>query len=356
MNVFHVTRCIATPRAYGGFNRSQQILGILARHDIHCLPIDLFSEEFGDRSGNVRAGLAPALGANFPQPRSYARLWTAGRFHRMLAASQARHPDVRPLLIWESTGDELFGYAAAQMGLKVVALPHDLVTLNRVPAPEPGPELAREVLGLKRCDGLFTISREEQWLLGLFGCPADFLPYFPPAALEASLLRARQNRRPPANAPILLLGSISNPQTRAGVEHQLQLLRSAAPAPGRRVILAGNGTEALAALAGANVEVRGAVSDEALATLMAESAVLWTYQAAGTGALTRIVEALLAGLPVAGGGVALRSTAHLRDVYPVETVAELAALLPLLPPVAAQPVPPLQAEQELVKKVTALAA
>jgi hypothetical protein len=228
------------------------------------------------------------------------------------------------------------------------------VTLNRAVAPEPGADFTREVRGLVHSDSVFTISLEERWLLRLFGCSADYLPYFPPAAVEESLLRARQNRRPAADAPILLLGSVTNPQTRTGLEHQLRLLRAAAPALDRRVILAGNGTQDLAPLAGANIEVRGAVSDEDLTTLMAETAVLWTHQAAGTGALTRVAECLIAGLPVAGSGVALRSTSHLSDVYAVETVDDLRRLLPTLPRVAVRPLPPSQAEREFAEKVTAL--
>jgi glycosyltransferase involved in cell wall biosynthesis len=259
------------------------------------------------------------------------------------------------VLIWENTQDDLLAHAAARLGLKVIALPHDLVALNRATIHEPWRALAREVRGLAGSDQVITIALEERWLLRLLGCPARWLPYYPPAAVEASLRRARLLRRPAAHAPILILGSTANPQTRAGLEHQLQLLRAAGPIAGRRVVLAGNGTADLTDLAGKNIEVRGAVSDGELTTLMAEAAVLWTYQAAGTGALTRIVEALIAGVPVAGGGVALRSTAHLAHVYPAETVAELAALLPSLPAVAAQPARPTAAEQEFIGQVKALA-
>ena len=356
MNIFHVTRCVSAPRPYGGFNRSQQILGILSRHGINCRSIDLFAAEFGHRGPNLRAGLALALRSDFPQPRTYSRLWIAGHYHRLLAAAIAREADMRPVLIWENTEDDLLASAAQQLGLKVIAVPHDLVTLNRPTHGDTWPDLAREVRGLSRSDALFAISLEERWLLQLLGCSAGWLPYFPPAALETSLLRTRAQRRPAADAPILMLGSATNPQTRAGLEHQLKLLRAVSPALGRKVVLAGNGTQDLAALAGENVEMRGAISDSELTTLMAEAAVLWTYQAAGTGALTRVVEALLAGLPVAGGGVALRSTAHLADVFPVETIAQLHQLLPLLPVVAAQPLPPTQAEEDFVKTVTALAS
>ena len=191
MNIFHVTRCIAAPRAYGGFNRSQQILGILSRQGINCMSIDLFAEDFGGRAGNLRAGLALALRRGFPKPRSYSRLWVAGHYHRLLASALARQPAIRPVLIWEDTEDDLLAYAATQLGLKVIAIPHDLVTLNRPASREPWPDLAREVRGLARSHGLFTISEEERWLLQLLGCSAGWLPYYPPAALETSLLRAR---------------------------------------------------------------------------------------------------------------------------------------------------------------------
>jgi hypothetical protein len=355
MKVLHVTRCTAGPRAYGGFNRSRQILETLSLHGIDCTTVDLFAPDFGERAGNLRAGLALALRRGFPAPRSYARLWIAGRYHRLLATALARSPAVHPVLIWENTQDDLLAHAAAQLGLKVVALPHDLVALNRPAGRETWPALAREVRGLAGCAGLFTISLEERWLLRLLGGAAEWLPYYPPAEIESLLLQVRRQRRPAVNAPILILGSTSNPQTRAGLAHQLQLLRAAGPTFGRRVVLAGNGTSDLAALAGPDIEVRGTVGDDELAALMTEAAVLWTYQAAGTGALTRVVESLVAGLPVAGGGVALRSTGHLAHVYPAETVAELNALLPSLPAIATPPVRPLRAEREFAGRVKALA-
>jgi hypothetical protein len=355
MKVLHVTRCLAAPRAYGGYNRSRQILEALSLHAVDCIPVDLFAPDFGGRTGNLRAGLALAWQRGFPAPRTYARLWIAGHYHRLLAAAVARQPAVHPVLIWENTQDDLLAYAAARLGLRVVALPHDLVALNRPAGPDTWPALAREVRGLAGCNGLFTISLEERWLLRLLGCAAECLPYYPPAEIESLLLQVRQQRRPAVNAPVLILGSTSNPQTRAGLAHQLQLLRDAGSALGRRIVLAGNGTSDLAELAGPGVEVRGTVGDGELSTLMAEAAVLWAYQAAGTGALTRVVEALVAGLPVAGGGVALRSTGHLSHVYPAGTVAELMALLPSLPAVAARPARPLQAERDFAGGVKALA-
>ena len=150
MNIFHVTRCLAAPRAYGGYNRSQQILGILSRQEIHCMSINLFAEDFGGRAANVRAGLALVLRRGFPQPRSYSRLWIAGHYYRLLASALARQPAIRPVLIWENAEDDLLAHAATQLGLKVIAVPHDLVALNRPANPKTWPDLAREVRGLAR--------------------------------------------------------------------------------------------------------------------------------------------------------------------------------------------------------------
>ncbi len=352
---FHSTRCLPGARAYGGVNRSQQLLHVLQAAGGQPVPLNLFPNEHADRNGNLRAGLALALRRDFPGARTYSRIWTAGRYARLLGAARFANPGTPPLLLWENTADDLLAHAARSAGFQVVALPHDMVALNREGKGDRLPAFNEEIRALARTLATFTISEEENWLLRLFGCDSEWLPYHPSPLVEAPLLATRANRRPGPNAPVLILGSISNPQTRAGILHQLEMLRACPGIVGRQILLAGNDTDTLAPLIPPGVTLLGSASDDVLQDLLQTCAVIWIYQHTGTGALTRVVETLLAGLPVAGGGLALRSAHHHPDVHPADTPDDLARLLPFLPSCARQPRRPIAAETLFARKIRLLA-
>jgi hypothetical protein len=82
------------------------------------------------------------------------------------------------------------------------------------------------------------------------------------------------------------------------------------------------------------------VTDEALFELLAEARGLLVHQDRGAGALSRITEALVAGVPVIANRIAARSTRGYQGVSVYDTPEELRSLiaaagfqaLPSLPP------------------------
>jgi hypothetical protein len=97
------------------------------------------------------------------------------------------------------------------------------------------------------------------------------------------------------------------------------------------VMLAGYGTEALAGDAPPRVRVLGGQSWEALTDLLAGAAALWVHQAPMSGALTRIPEALIAGVPVVANGWGARGHAAMDGLSVYADAAGLAAAIKALP-------------------------
>jgi glycosyltransferase involved in cell wall biosynthesis len=217
--------------------------------------------------------------------------------------------------------------------------------------------LERELEFLRRCHAVFCISREEQWLLRVQGIEADHLPYYPPRQLEEFLRDVRRRRRPPAARRFLLLGTALHLPTGRGLEDQLRALCSKPGPGGYRIDVAGRGTEGLkSAVASPNVVIHGTVSQEHLGELLAETSAAIIHQRPSVGALTRIPELLLAGVPVIANVDASRSAWMLPGVMHFDSTEELEALMDGPLPVPPVPERPLRAEQRFCEAVRELMA
>lgn len=235
------------------------------------------------------------------------------------------------VVIWERTFDRLLPAIAREYSYRVIALPHNLETLC-LPKSDAiqgvAPEFNDEVARLGEADACFTIAREEQWLLANFGVPSTYLPYFPPTEVAVPLRRIRAARSlVPPSGQVLVLGNALHPPTAEGMTVAIRELKATLP-KGSRIVVAGFGSEALRELTNSPaIEIRGWSSPTALEALLIETSVFMANQTRGAGALTRIPEALLAGIPVLANAVAARSAQDLPGVYVYQTTAELESLL-----------------------------
>ncbi len=265
----------------------------------------------------------------------------------------AAHRGAR-VLLWETTYDDLLPDIARRAGYRVIALPHNLESLvsERVFADatyDPIPDLAAEVRRLRRADRVFTISREERWLLEARGLEPAYLPFFPTAALAAECARIRARRETLAGpdgrvpGPLLLLGSAFNPATARGMKHQLAWLRAAGSTAAEVVVVGPQSDVVLADFAAPRVRILGSVSRERLVTLLETCSALLIHTHGGGGAVTRIPEALLSGVPIIANSNAARDQHGTPGVHSYETAAEFAALAASPPPIPPVPSPPLSA-------------
>ena len=277
----------------------------------------------------------------------------------------ARHDGVR-VLLWETTYDTLLPKLAREAGYKVVALPHNLESLvsERVFADascDPFADLAAEVKRLALADSVFTISKEERWLLEARGLSPFYLPYFPDEPLAGECLRIRAKRESLADAsgavpgPLLLVGSAFNPATARGMQAQLRWLkRNRLPDAG--IIVAGPQTDVvLAAEQGSGIRILGGVSRPRLVELQETCSALLIHTYGGAGAVTRIPEALLSGLPVIANANAGRDVHGTPGVHTYETPDEFLELSQNALAVPPRPPRPAQCEARFEKELDRLA-
>jgi hypothetical protein len=268
------------------------------------------------------------------------------------------------LLVWERTrnGGVVAPYAAADAGVRLLAVPQNLESLvegqHDVTTRSTRPEvnLRDEIQRLRLAAAVFCISYEEQWLLADCGIQAEVLPYFPVAEIEAGLLRLRTRRDPARPARFLVIGTAGNPPVRAGM---IELLRQAGPVARRcgcELHVAGYDTEQLAGQLGEATVLHGSVSADELTRLMttARGALIW--QRSGSGALTRIAECLLAGLPVLANEIAARSYHHFPGIHLFRSADELAELMTADLPMPSAPSRPVKDETRFIERLRSLAS
>jgi hypothetical protein len=336
---------------HGGQHRALQVVELIARAGY--TPVRLGAEYSWGRGVRWSQGAWLALRGHVQNLR---RMIPALGHH--LDRVRTALPGRRPVVVWESTANWIFAEAAKAAGVAVIAVPQNLESLVR-PGPDPlsGEEipasLEHELRALGVSDAVFTISREEQWLLALRGVDADFLPYHPAPALSEKLLRIRNLRQP--NERFLMLGTVYNPPTEAGMREQLSILERIAEQQPLSVDVAGFGTERLARDS-KTLRFLGAVSPEQLDGLLKTTRGLLLHQRAAAGAITRIAEMLTAGVPVMGNPIACRSAIERAGVHVYSDERELAALLRDPPPTPPPPAAPSGAEERFMACVRRLAS
>ena len=198
--------------------------------------------------------------------------------------------------LWENTTDRNMLYLLKATGHRVIGLPHNIESLVHNNSME---AFEKEVTNLGHCDAIFTISKEETWLLRLLGLNAHYLPYYPPKDVESFLLSIRQKRelrQSTSRKVFSLLGSATNIPTRSGMQELIDF--AATKELPFDLLIAGYGTESLKTVSHPNITLLGTLSTEELEKMLIEIDGIIIYQPPTTGALTRIPEMVLAGIPV----------------------------------------------------------
>jgi hypothetical protein len=319
----------------GGHRRARQLLDLLRRQG------EEVTLAFPVRD-TIGAGLRRA---DWSTVADYMRFVRRGPLTRLrVAASFARnygdwrrglerYPRAR-VLVWEDTANTHTLRAAKDAGLRVVAVPQNIESLvpglrdARTGQSLPW-SLEHEVHQLSRADRVYTISREEQWLLRLRGVAAEYLPFFPDPPQRQRWLNLRRERRMNRDAldRYLVLGSAVNPPTRAGMAELLTWLTASPSASLSPVKVIGYGTEIFRDLQNGQVEVLGTLNDEALEEHLLRARAVILHQPAAVGALIRVSEMLLAGVPIFANAIAARSTSQYHGVVVYESFAELGSML-----------------------------
>ena len=242
--------------------------------------------------------------------------------------------------IWEYTWSSYWyiPLIARRLGLKIVVIPHNLESLvysqrSHKPKKVLSPLwLDEEIEYLDYANKIFCISREEQWLLSLHINPnkVHYLPYNPPKASLDFLMDVRSEReKQEQQAIVTVLGSAVNPPTLKGMKDL------------KKHLLEHNNKELLFDFVGygvnwvkedheilpENIIMSESISDAELREKLIKTSCVLVHQIPSSGALTKIQEMQIAGIPVLVNSMGARSYYNLEGVYVYETFSDLEVYL-----------------------------
>lgn len=269
------------------------------------------------------------------------------------------------LLLWESSRQQnyLMSYAAKDTGFKVIGIPHNLESLVAGQVSDFTGKSApywfeEELQSLRQCDAIFTISREEQYLLKLFGLHAEFLPYYPQKEVVdfLKLIRAKRNTEAKSGV-ILLMGTAGNKPTFDGMLDRIKFFHKNLKNSGLKLVVAGYLTENLQNHLPSNSDIvlHGTVSNEKLAKLMTECTFAWIHQNISTGSLTKIPELMIAGVPVLLNADAARNFHNVKGVKVYEQAEDCIEAMKSELPIPEAPERPLVHEQIFIQEIRRMA-
>lgn len=264
-------------------------------------------------------GLGAVCRDGLLHPLGLASLRSQGHSNRAVVALCRRFPSLCAVVI-EGTG---FGALASlsvwrRRGVKTVLIPANIESLapNSHAWTHRGRDVAMrfadERVWWSIADSIFTISNEEAWWLELHGIKAAHLPYYPDSRRLQALQVVRRDRKPSSRVGWLWLADFNNPANRAGVPLTLEWLRNSSSTPSR-VTVVGRGAEWLfenfADQLPHFIHLAGSIDDAELQLLYRTCTAQLIVHPATSGMLTRVVDAAIAGIPVVGNDMALKSYA-----------------------------------------------
>ena len=347
----HYGRFLRIDVRHGGTRRSQQLREILERHGVTVVDVALESERRRSRSARALGVMHGTMVA--PVRKLFRARRLAGIYHRAMADLSLKGAPKDLPVVWEGGPGETFygAWAAVRHGHRVVAVPQNLDSLTPGMASEwsgrPSPAwLDEELDELRHADATFVLSGNDRWLLALHGVEATVLPYHPPADVEEQLLELRRLRTGGETSPgdVLLLGTVGSEPTARGFLDLVRLLESQADLRNAAsgIVVAGYGTERFRpAFERVGARVLGTVSDADLRTLQLSARALLVHYVPAPGALTRIPEALIAGMPIIANRHAARGYEAMPGLHVYDGPSELGQLLAARlppPPAPARPV------------------
>jgi hypothetical protein len=331
--------------SHGGRHRSVQLRELVEDAGFQPAVIPTATPQSNLKS--YMRGLQAAISHSIPVGGGWKWLRRFGRTCARFEEAVANHSGIAAVL-WENTRPQgwLVPRLARRLGLPVISVPQNLEAMGagRVihrTSDYPGKEMLMEATAMRQADRVFCISTEEQWWLGWYGIQASYLPYFPPAELCERMLAIRAERQKRRdNGRLLVLGSASNPPTFQGMETLLRIFQDC----GKEAIgvdVVGRETERLPEeLLSPGVKIHGRASEQTLRQLMVECRGMVIHQPLAVGALTRVTEVLMAGIPILANPIAARSARSFPGIAVYEDADGLRELMTRdfpMPPVPLKP-------------------
>lgn len=362
MLIFRDTEHTNTTKTTGAVRRTQQLFKLLEQ--THAKVVDVV--DYDNKNSNIKLAsrwfnsIDFLLKSDYSSSRSSTTLGRVG--DRLFSYKQHLAQQSPDLIIWEHTNFQVSPTIGKRHNIPVIACPHNIEALvtngprRSFEKQDAYQNLAAELQGYRDTNAVFTISRYDSWLLAQFGIDSNYLPYYPAPDIEAELLTIRQQRElQPQNHRIFVPGSAFYRPIYIGMLEILKALEPICIASGITVDIAGYGSEKLAKEFNCEQFVfHGSISNQKFQTLQANCMACLVQQQSGTGAITRIPEMLIAGIPVICNPMAARSAETYDGVHIYESTENLTQLLHNSLPMPSAPSKPAQAEQAFIHTVKKL--
>lgn len=227
------------------------------------------------------------------------------------------------VVLWESTRSYYWPLACKKLGIDVIALPHNLESVNfRLNFSY----IKTEIACMKYLSrAVFAISSEDAWMFNQGSGSVDWLPYSPPKEIMLRSEKIRKSRKAKKthnnDDRILILGT-----SQKSNEHDLVELVLAADKLGIAVDVVGKGNETILRKFNLrNTIVHGYVDDIILQSMLINCRCALVWNRTGSGVLTRIPELALCGIPVICNVGAARSAYFWPNVYIAKDIIEACA-------------------------------
>jgi len=220
-------------------------------------------------------------------------------------------------------------------GIPIVALCQNIESLSysQLKSKNQARLFDKEIDLFRRCSLVVTISREETLLLRNFDIPALYFPYYPVATIAERMLSIREKRQETAKEHFLLIGNAGNKVTLDGMTAVIQYFKNRPQLLGKeKLLVAGYWSPKFLKISGGpNIDILGDIPNAQLDEILCRTRAMLCYQEYGAGALTRIMEMLLAAVPVLANTHACRSYYHYRGVTEFSNLDDLGRII-LHPP------------------------
>jgi hypothetical protein len=239
----------------------------------------------------------------------------------------------------------------------VISFSHNLETLSPYQVrSECQKELFFEELrALELCDLVVTISREETWLLNNLNISTLYFPYFPVNEIYERLIAVRRKRINSEKKNFLVLGSAVNVTTKNSMIQVIHYWKEKNISRfGDKLMVAGYKSDIYLkdVTFDKNIMFLGPLSNEKHDEILSSVKAVVVYQKNGSGALTRIIEMLTAGVPVIVNSAAARSYYNMKGLIEFRELNDLERALKQMSSLECQiPIPPKPDASLLVSEI-----
>ncbi|MBN1597140.1 MAG: hypothetical protein JW894_02505 [Bacteroidales bacterium] len=239
------------------------------------------------------------------------------------------------MIILENTHSAMthFTAIASEMGIKTVVIPHNLESLvprqvSRLTNKIAPFWLDEDIFLMKYASEIFTISREEQWLLKLFSIDAKYLPYKSTSNYDEYLTQIKKKREKSLKEHFLIMGSAGNTPTFQGMVKLIEYLNKLSNSK-LKIYLIGFGTSSVQKMIHKKSGIinLGEITNDQLSDLLQKSKAVIINQNCSSGALTKIPELIRASVPIIINSGAARNFYNLKGLYIYNSLKELGKII-----------------------------